>query len=190
MSAHRLSELDPSSRRWLILRSLIRSVLSVTGMLLLYFLIPMRRFDLTAGLVVTLGLAALLVLFGWQLRKVVQAPFPGLRALELLATGVPLFLLLFASAYVMMGVVDDRAFNEALSRSDALYFTVTVFATVGFGDIVPVDATARTVVTIQMIADLIVLGALVRAVFGAVQTALRQRPGRGGSAKPERGEVS
>jgi len=184
MAAHRLSEVSGSARRWLILRSLVRSVLSVTGMLLLYFLIPLERFDLTAGLVVTAGLVGLAVLFSWQLTKVVRAPFPGLRALEMLTTGVPLFLLLFAAAYEMMGMADDGAFNEALSRADALYFTVTVFATVGFGDIVPVDATARGVVTVQMIADLIVIGALVRAVFGAVQGALRKRTTEGGAPDP------
>ena len=36
---------------------------------------------------------------------------------------------------------------------DSLYFSVTVFATVGFGDISAVSDAARVVVTIRMITD-------------------------------------
>jgi voltage-gated potassium channel len=38
-----------------------------------------------------------------------------------------------------------------IDRTDSLYFTVTVFATVGFGDIFPASQMARLVVTAQMI---------------------------------------
>ena len=49
---------------------------------------------------------------------------------------VPLFLLLFAANYFLMAQADLGNFNvDSLTRTDALYFTVTVFATVGFGDI-------------------------------------------------------
>ncbi|MHB1594307.1 MAG: potassium channel family protein [Streptosporangiaceae bacterium] len=54
-------------------------------------------------------------------------------------------------------------------RSDSLYFTVTVFATVGFGDIVPKTETARLVVTGQMLTDLVIIGLVVEAIFGAVR---------------------
>ncbi|MFD3328385.1 ion channel [Streptomyces sp. NPDC058701] len=33
--------------------------------------------------------------------------------------------------------------SASLNRDDAMYFTVTVFTTVGFGDNVPVSHTAR-----------------------------------------------
>ena len=48
--------------------------------------------------------------------------------------------------------------QEDLSRTDALYFTVTVFSTVGFGDISPTSESARLVVSGQMILDLFILG--------------------------------
>jgi voltage-gated potassium channel len=44
-----------------------------------------------------------------------------------------------------------------------------VFSTVGFGDIVAVDQTARVVVTVQMLLDLLFLGLVVRSFAGAVQ---------------------
>jgi hypothetical protein len=60
-----------------------------------------------------------------------------------------------------------------------LYFTVTVFATVGFGDIVGVSQTARTVSMIQMVAGLVLVGLIARVMLGAVQESrTRQRIGR------------
>ena len=45
-----------------------------------------------------------------------------------------MLLLVFASVYVQIETSQPNSFSETLSRTDALYFTVTVFATVGFGD--------------------------------------------------------
>ena len=59
--------------------------------------------------------------------------------------------------------------TEVSSRTDALHFTITVFATVGFGDISPVAEGARIVVAIQMLADLLVLGLVIQAILGAVR---------------------
>ncbi|MGB7805257.1 MAG: ion channel, partial [Actinomycetota bacterium] len=50
-----------------------------------------------------------------------------------------------------------------------LYLTVTIFSTVGFGDISPKTETARLVVAGQMILDLIVLGVGIKVILGAVQ---------------------
>jgi hypothetical protein len=52
------------------------------------------------------------------------------RAIEALASAIPLFLVLFAAAYVMLADAQPQAFSEPLSRTDALYFTITVFSTV------------------------------------------------------------
>jgi hypothetical protein len=67
------------------------------------------------------------------------------------------------------------SFTEALSRTDALYFAVTVFATVGFGDIAPRSEVARIVTMIQMIVGLIAVGLVAKIVLGAVEVAVRRR---------------
>ena len=64
-----------------------------------------------------------------------------------------------------------------MSRTDAVYFSVTVFATVGFGDISPVSDAARVVVTFQMIADLLVLGLVLQAVLDAVSRGRARQSG-------------
>ena len=92
-----------------------------------------------------------------------------------LAFAVPLFLLLFAAGYSLMSSAAPEAFTEPLSKTDALYFTVTVFATVGFGDIAPITEQARVVVTVQMVADLLVLGVLLQAIVGAVKLGRARR---------------
>ena len=57
----------------------------------------------------------------------------------------------------------------SLTRTDSLYFTVTIFATVGFGDITATSQVARVVVIAQMLLDLLVLGLVVKVFVGAVE---------------------
>jgi hypothetical protein len=74
------------------------------------------------------------------------------------------------------------SFASPLTRVDAFYFTVTTFATVGFGDIVPVSQAARVIVTVQMIGDLIVLGAVLKLVVGAVKIGRERGSRQNGTA--------
>ena len=85
--------------------------------------------------------------------------------------------MLVAANYFLMAQDDPGSFNvHTLTRTDALYFTVTVFSTVGFGDITATSQTARLVVVVQMLLDLLVLGLGVKAFVGAVQKGREQRP--------------
>jgi Ion channel len=60
---------------------------------------------------------------------------------------------LFASAYITMANANPANFStHPLTRTDALYFTVTVFTTVGFGDITAASQSARLVVARQQAA--------------------------------------
>jgi hypothetical protein len=63
-------------------------------------------------------------------------------------------------------------FNQRLDHTGALYFTITTFSTTGFGDIVPVRDPARIMVSIQMIVDLVFLGAVVRLVAYAARSGI------------------
>jgi voltage-gated potassium channel Kch len=76
-----------------------------------------------------------------------------------------------------MSRASPATFSHPLTRTDSLYFTVTTFSTVGYGDITPTSQTARLVVTAQMILDLLFLGVGIRVFIGAVQLA-RQTRGR------------
>jgi len=157
---------------WLILRI----VGSIAALVIAYYLLPLDNASAAVvGTILALGLATFVAWMAIQVRSIVRSPYPGLRGLEALATGIPFFLLLFASAYVAMSDLWPESFTAILSHSDGLYFTVTVFSTVGFGDIVAKSETARLVVTGQMLADLVVLGVAIKVVVGAVRRGVRRR---------------
>jgi voltage-gated potassium channel len=155
----------------LIAFSAARIVATSGALLAIYYLLPLDD-ESTWAAVTTLiiGLVALIGLVVFQVRFILASPFPGIRAVEALASSVPLFLLLFASAYVVMERLSPADFSERLSHTDALYFTVTVFSTVGFGDITPKAELARLVVTGQMIADVVILGLAIKVILGAVRS--------------------
>jgi hypothetical protein len=159
--------------------SVARAVLTTAAMTWVYFELPLdNRTSLSSVALLTCGLVLFVGLLTWQVRSIMQSHQPRLRAIEALATAVPFFILLFATTYVLLARSDDQAFTAPLTRLDALYFTVTVFATVGFGDIAARSETARAFVTVQMMGDLIVIGLGVRLLLSAVQVGLSRRPDR------------
>jgi ion channel len=166
---------------------MLRAVGSTVALVAVYYLLPLDRSSTWAAVtMLVIGLAVLVALIVFQVRSIVASPYPGLRAVESLATSVPLFLLLFAATYVVLATISASNFSEPLTRTDALYFTVTVFATVGFGDITAKTEAARLVVTGQMIADLVIIGLGVRTFVGAVTRGRQRRPADDGPAQPSR----
>ena len=148
---------------------------SSTALVVIYYLLPLNRSSTAVAVtMLSIGLVALLGLVAFQVRAITRSPFPLLRGVEALATSIPLFLLLFASAYVVTATITAGSFSQPMTRTNALYFTVTVFATVGFGDITANTEAARLLVTGQMILDLIILGVGARVIVGAI-TRGRQR---------------
>jgi len=121
---------------------------------------------------VRLGLDVALVgaVFGWQIRRISVAALPELRAIEALGIVIALFLVLFSGIYLAMSHESPTTFTHALDHTQALYFTITVFSTVGFGDITPRTDTARLVVSAQMLLDLAIIGAAVRLIFNAARS--------------------
>lgn len=179
---------DRPSRR-LLARSLVRSLLQVAAVLVLYYVLPLdrRRFSGETLLWLVGGLALVAALVAWQVRSILRHRYPGLRAVEALSTSIPLFLLIFAGAYEVMAAGDPAAFSQPLTRTDTLYFVVTVFATVGFGDITAVSEAARAVVTVQMLCDLVLIGLVVRAITAAVSRG-REQHGAGAAVPGAPGE--
>ncbi len=123
--------------------------------------------------VTLLGLVLALLVFAavvtWQIVAVTRSPYPTLQAVEAVTVSVPLLLLVFAATYFVTERAQSGSFTEAMSRTDAFYFSVTVFASVGFGDIAAVSEVARVQVTIQMLADLILIGFIARVLVGVAQ---------------------
>jgi hypothetical protein len=159
-----------------VLRVLIRATLTATALVTLYYVIPFNgEFSHAAYVLLPVGLIAFGVLTWYQLRAIVHSPTPWMRVVQLLATAVPFFVIVLASTYYSMSRQTPAAFTEHLGRTDSLYFTMTVLSTVGFGDIAPVSQAARIVVMVQMVGDLIILGAGVHVLTGAVSRGMQRR---------------
>ncbi|TDE98822.1 two pore domain potassium channel family protein [Occultella glacieicola] len=155
---------------------LVRPALSAAAVLVVYYALPLGRTSAGTLILLGLGLIALGGMLTWQIRAIARSRRPGLRAIEALATAVPFFLVMFAALYVGMSRSAPASFSEALDRTDALYFTVTVFATVGFGDIAPVAEVARIAVMVQMLTGMVLLGGVLKLVLGAVRVGLSRAP--------------
>jgi len=168
-------QLTPRARRRIAVRSLLRSLLVSVVIVTGYFLLPMKRLDGNSAVVLGVGLAIVTLLLGWQIREISRSSYPRIRGVEALATSVPLFLTVFATVYYLLENAQPGSFSEAMNRLDAAYFTVTVFATVGFGDIVPKTGLARTITIVQMLGDLLIVGVVAKALFGAVQVGLSRK---------------
>lgn len=159
-----------------VLRSLLVSAMFLVG----YFVLPLTSpFALDTFMELTLGLGVVAGLLTWQLFAIIRSPFPAAQAIAALLITVPLLLTLFGTVYYLMSHADPGNFSEPLTRLDALYFTVTTFATVGFGDITASSQVARAAVTLQMVVGIILVGLIARVVLGAVQFARSRRRGSG-----------
>ena len=178
MTRKRYEELTRAGRRRVVAGVLLRAAAAVTLLVVGYYLAPLDR-PLDTGTLITFLLALALVgaVIAWEVRSILTSDVPRLRAVQTVAVGVPMLLLVFASVYVQIETSQPNSFSETLSRTDALYFAVTVFSTVGFGDIAPKSELARIVTMSQMLTGLIVLGLVAKVVFGAVQTAVARREG-------------
>ncbi len=172
-----LRALDAAQRRRLISLALVRILATSLGLVALYYLAPLHQLEGSVPVPASLSVA-LLVLAGvvaWQILSITRADYPAIRAVEALAVTTPLFLLLFAAAYFILAQDNPANFSpHTLTRTDTLYFTVSTFTTVGFGDITATSEVARVIVTVQMLLDLLVLGLGIRLFLGAVRPGQRR----------------
>ena len=167
MTTAPIESLPAAERRRLVVIGLLRASATTVIVVVAYYLLPLDNLaGISLGVALAVGLLALTAVVAYQVRAIIRHRHSAVRAIEALAITVPVFLILFAATYFIC----VHNFNvDSLTRTDSLYFTVTVFATVGFGDITATSQVARVVVIAQMILDLLVLGLVVKVFVGAVE---------------------
>ncbi|MFL6161083.1 MAG: potassium channel family protein [Jatrophihabitantaceae bacterium] len=174
-----------AKHRRLLVRAIVRALLSVLALVVLYFCLPLRaRFGATLLLEIGIGLLVVGAVTVWQIYSIRRARYPRLRAVQAFCFTFPLFIVMFSSAHFMVEQMRSGSYTQPLSRVDALYYTLTVFSTVGFGDITPVSEPARVVTMIQMLGDLVLVAVFARALVGAVQEGLRRQQDPDGAGAP------
>jgi voltage-gated potassium channel len=180
-----VTQLDPSmpapgGQVWKLgLLVLLRVTLAVSVLFAAYLLIPTKSSGEGSDVPwLILELCVFGVVVGIQVPAIVRARYPILRAVESLALLIALYLLIFSRIYLSNSLGDPSAFTQPLDNTTALYFTVTVFATVGFGDIVAQTNSMRLLVTLQMLLNLVVLGLVIRLLTSAARRGVARRGGQ------------
>jgi voltage-gated potassium channel len=158
----------------------IVSALLIAAATAVYYQIPVpgRMREVSWGILFSCGVVVLGLLIVLAVIRLVRAGEQArIRVLVLVLTVTVLF---FSYADESVAKLPDQ-FVSLSSKTDALYFNVSTLATVGFGDVHPVGQLARAAVTLQIIFNLIFLGAAVSIISGFFRTRAR-RAAPGGSA--------
>ena len=166
----RFDELTRQRRRQLLTIAGLRSLASVAVLVTAYFLLPFTRL-LNGRLIVefVVGVLLVIVVLTVQTWTTLRSRYPLVRSVEAMATVIPFFLVVFSTTHYLINGLDPGSYSEPMTRFDALYFTMTTFATVGFGDITPVSVPARFVTLLQMIGGLILVGVVARVLISAAR---------------------
>lgn len=163
-------------RRRQLRRALLRPVFTVALFVAAYFVLPWTSFGGTSTLMLLVGGLVVVVAVGfWQVLRIMRSDAPALQAVEALAVILPVYLLGFSASYFLMSESDPHVFSEQLSRVGALYFTLAVFSTVGFGDIAATTDASRAVVSAQIFGNLVLIGVGIRVVTAAVGWARKRK---------------
>lgn len=160
-----------------VLQTVVRLLIGFAFIVWLMSLAPQTPEDsiIYPAMVALLGIVLYVVFFRRQLRGVYKARYPTLRAVEALILTATMFLAIFSMIYVMISINDPSAFTEQLTSFSAYYYSLTVLATVGFGDIAPTMVSSRSVTMVQMALDIAFIAVLIRIMGGAAKKALQQR---------------
>jgi voltage-gated potassium channel len=153
-------------------RDLYRFVLAQLALpafvLVAYFALPVYEDGRGAGapyriVVFVGGLVGVSALFVHQTRMSSRDE-PLNSQMRWLLTAVWITIAFFSIVYLVLARTGTTEIVGLRTKIDALYFTVTVLTSVGFGDIHAVGQTARVVVTIQMVFDVLFVAAAVTAL--------------------------
>jgi voltage-gated potassium channel len=138
-----------------------------------YYLLPLRApwgDAVSAGRLAgsLLAWAALVVLLRVESRRSRVRQEPQYHRVQQLLTALYVLVLGFAVLYIVTATVAPEQFAGLANRTDALYFSVTIMGTVGFGDVHAAGTAARLMVTVQMLFNLIYLGTALRVLSAGI----------------------
>lgn len=109
------------------------------------------------------------IYYRWMAKRIAKSEHPIVPGVEALVVGTVLYISIFAKAYHLLSMGNPQAFSEPLDLFASYYFTITILATVGFGDIVPLGVPSRAFAMVQMLLNLVILAIAVRLVTSEVK---------------------
>jgi voltage-gated potassium channel len=167
---------EPESAALTLRRRVRRAILALAAVLVVYYALPVGEAPSAVGVVISVvgllgGMGVLVYLTIRQVRRLAGArpDDEGIR-IESLIFLIYIVVPMFAFGYFVLETADPGQFDSLETKTDALYFTVSTLATVGFGDVHAVDQLARALVTLQIAFDLVFVGAMVSLLTGLVRS--------------------
>ncbi|MFE3444259.1 potassium channel family protein [Nocardia sp. NPDC059180] len=166
----------------------LRNIGTVVCALLLYYCVPIGSDFATtwpARILTLIAFVAGVIGLAWlgyrRITQYIAAMEDTTRRIDGLLLVVSVVVVFFALFYY---ILDDRGTNQfdgIDTRTDALYYTVSTLATVGYGDVHAVGQAARIASMVQIVFDLVVLGTLITVLTTSVTRRLelvrQQKPG-------------
>ena len=145
----------------------VRSGATIAALVVAYAVLPFRGDRWWLGALIGLGVLAATIPYTLRrIQAVLVSPRPIVEAAEALAVLLTMIIVGFAALYFAMDRLDGQ-FDGLATRVDAIYFTVTTLATVGYGDITATSQGARVAVTFQMVFDVLFIGIAARVLVTA-----------------------
>jgi hypothetical protein len=150
-----------------LVRMLGHTTVVLALLTLAYYVLPLRldRDDAWQWGRLATSVIALVVLGSFlrrSLRRSSRVQATSFVRIQWLLSLLYLLVLAFALLYAAVAVRSADQFVGLENRTDALYFSVTIVATVGFGDIHASGTLAKVVVTAHMLFNLVYLGTALR----------------------------
>jgi len=167
----------PPNRWKAIALSALRVAIGLGFMWWIYSLVPKdvdQRMFIPAVLLLV-GLAVYIWFVKREVERVLGSRYPEVLAVEGLILSAALFMVIFATIYLVIDGLNPGSFTEPLSHLSSHYLTLTILSTVGFGDITAVTDQARLAVMIQMAMTLGFLAVTIRVFAWATKRALAER---------------
>ena len=118
---------------------------------------------------------AFLYFFRWQVSSIHRSVTPEARWLEALIVLGFFFVTVFARAYRIIDLGYPHAFTQPMDLLNSYYYALGVLSTAGDGVLAPLVPVAKMLSMAQIIADLALIGLLVRVLTGAATKAVKRR---------------
>jgi hypothetical protein len=150
--------------RWLM------AIGTVIGLIATYYLIPMTGQVWWLGFVLGPVAAVVLVPLAFRnARRILTGKHPLAEVVRALAVVVAVLVLGFAASYYALEHHWPGEVDGLRTKTDAMYFSITTVATVGYGDIHPTGQLARLIASVHMLANVVLIGVSVRLVSWAIR---------------------
>lgn len=170
-----------------------RSVVVLVAVLVAYYAAPVADLPSGAGVALTaLGLLAGVGVLAWAITRQIQRlahadPSDTSVRLDGLVFLVYVVVPMFALGYFAIERSAGDQFEGLETKTDALYYTMSTLATVGFGDVYARGQLARALVAVQIAFNLVFVAMLASTLTRHIRG--RAAAGRGGGhddGAPER----